>query len=176
MDDMNAKPATTKKDDTTTIQKNLEDIGSRVKTIRKELRLKQSEMAEKLDTFHSYISSVEKGKANPGHSFFFKISTLFNVNLNYLFHGKGEMFLSDKPEKPGKKVTEDYSLILDEFDHIDPDFMRWLLDYSPLFYHNVIGFAFRFWYENEKAISREVERNVEKKKKLEELEDASRKK
>jgi len=170
MDDVvNGKPATTKKDETPTIQKNLEDIGKRVRTIRKELRLKQAEMAEKLDTFHSYISAVEKGKANPGHSFFFKISTVFDINLNFLFHGKGDMFLTKTPEK---KNTEDYSLIPDEFGLIDPDFMRWLLDYSPLFYHNVIGFAFQFWYENEKAISREVERSIEKRKKLE---DASKK-
>lgn len=176
-DDMNAIPGTTKKEEDTAVQKNLEEIGGRVKAIRKELRLKQTEMAEKLGTFYSYISAVEKGKANPGHGFFFKISTIYNVNLNYLFHGKGEMFLSDKtdePEKLSERAIKDYLLILKQFDQMDPDFMLWIMEYSPLFYHNVIGFAFRFWYDNEKAISREVEKNVEKKKKLEEIEKAYR--
>lgn len=78
------------------IRENIKEIGSRVKEVRKTIRLSQKQMADKLGIFNSYLSDIETGKGNPGHSFFFKISTIFKVNLNYLFLGKGEMLKDEK--------------------------------------------------------------------------------
>lgn len=62
MNDTNRKPATTKKDETTAVQKNLEDIGKRINAIRKELRLKQAEMvtASRLSPFRQICDKLMK--------------------------------------------------------------------------------------------------------------------
>ncbi|MCK4762514.1 MAG: helix-turn-helix transcriptional regulator [Candidatus Aminicenantes bacterium] len=39
------------------------------------------------------LSELEKGKYKPGHDLFYNISKEFNVNLNFLLFGEGEMFL-----------------------------------------------------------------------------------
>lgn len=154
MDDTSNNELNMQNDRTDEVQKNLEDIGSRIKKIRRELRLKQSEIAEKLDTFHSYISAVESGKANPGHSFFYKISTTYKVNLNYLFHGIGDMFLPQRFDKlplDGPPPYIDKSVI-------SPDMLLLFMESSPTLYHNVIGYAYKFYNENETLIHSELEK------------------
>lgn len=41
------------------------DIGRRIQTRRKELRIKQSELAEKLDISNNHMSSIENGRDKP---------------------------------------------------------------------------------------------------------------
>ena len=137
------------------VQKNLEDIGKRIKKIRRELRLKQSEMAEKLDTFHSYISAVESGKANPGHSFFYKISKAFNINLNFLFHGIGDIFRSQRFDQLPLDGTPPAKLE----PILSPEGILMVMEYSPTLYHNVIGYAYKFLNENETVINAELEKS-----------------
>lgn len=109
-------------------------------------------MAEKLNTLNTYISEIETGKGNPGHAFFFKFAYIFNVSLNYLFFGQGDMFLETDP-KTGpveKKRPEKIESITE---------LVWFLEHSPMFYHNIIGFATKFKYENEEIITRDIEQN-----------------
>jgi transcriptional regulator with XRE-family HTH domain len=134
------------------IQENRKDIGTRIKAIRKTLRLNQKEMAEKLNTLNTYISEIETGKGNPGHTFFFKFAYTFSVSLNFLFFGQGDMFLETDPKiepgenKPPEKITSTADLV-------------WYLENSPMFYHNIIGLATKFKYENEEIIKRDIEEN-----------------
>ena len=136
------------------IRKNLKDIGTRIKEVRKTIRITQKEMAEKLGIFDSYLSDIETGKGNPGHSFFFKISSIFKVNLNYLLLGKGEMF--SKPEQTPEEETyiEDIKSIED---------LVWYMKKSPLFFHQVMAFASKFHYEYEELIKKNIEKYGPKK-------------
>ncbi|MCX6579332.1 MAG: helix-turn-helix transcriptional regulator [Candidatus Aminicenantes bacterium] len=131
------------------IRENLKDIGARIKDIRKRLRISQLQMAETIKITNSYLSDIETGKGNPGHSFFFKLAKLYDVNLNYLFLGKGEIFLettrptdSDDPNFPNIRTTED---------------LCWYMVRSPLFRHQILGFAAKLRYESKNLIEMDME-------------------
>jgi transcriptional regulator with XRE-family HTH domain len=143
----------TKKNDDV-IRENLKGIGTRIKEVRRTIRVTQKGMADKLGIFDSYLSDIETGKGNPGHAFFFKISSVFKVNLNYLLLGKGEMF--SKPEQTPEEETyiEDIKSIED---------IVWYMKKSPLFFHQVIAFASKFHYEHEELIKKNIEKNRPKK-------------
>ena len=48
-------------------------MGNRIKLRRKELRIKQSELAEKLDISNNHISSIENGREKPSLDILLKI-------------------------------------------------------------------------------------------------------
>lgn len=64
---------------------------NRLKLLRKNLNLTQAEFAEKLKIGQTYLSEIERGNRNPAPQFFLSLAML-NVNLNWLFTGKGEAF------------------------------------------------------------------------------------
>jgi len=68
-------------------------INERIKTIRKVLKLSQTDMAKNLETSSGYISEIETGKITPGGAFMQKIHERYNVNINWLLSGKGGMFV-----------------------------------------------------------------------------------
>ena len=132
-------------------RENLVALGSRIKELRKALKISQKDFAASLDMSGCYLSEIESGKGNPGHKFFYKISALYNISLDYLFHGIGEMFLKVKDKgTPGKKD------FIDEIETIDD--LVWLLEHSPMVKLTVMGYATKFLYENEDIIKRNIEK------------------
>lgn len=79
------------------LKKNLIEIGTRLRAVRKTLRLTIYEMHQKTRFSKSIISEVENGKRLPSSIYLFALADEFNVNINYLFTGKGEMFLPEEP-------------------------------------------------------------------------------
>lgn len=75
----------------------MEYCGERLKKIRLELDLKQSELAARLSVKASTISEIETGKYNPNYEILYYLAHEFKVNLYYLMFGEGEMF-SREPE------------------------------------------------------------------------------
>jgi transcriptional regulator with XRE-family HTH domain len=70
-------------------------IGERIRLIRKALKEKQKDFAEKLDVSGPSLSEIEKGKYKPNHDFIVKLCRDFKINLYYLLFGEGEMFEKD---------------------------------------------------------------------------------
>ena len=66
--------------------------GSRFKELRKELKFSQEEMGKIFNTTKSYISLVERDKSQLSAENYKKLALKYNVNLNWLIAGKGEMF------------------------------------------------------------------------------------
>ncbi len=134
------------------IHENLRAIGSRLKEIRKILRLNQMEIADELHVSNTYISDIETGKVNPSHTFFFKLSFVFNVSLDYLYHGLGEMFLKTKLSRdPGKDMPKSDIKTIDD--------LVWFMENSPLCFHQFIASAARFRYDNDEIIMKDLEMN-----------------
>ncbi|MCU0288504.1 MAG: helix-turn-helix domain-containing protein [Acidobacteria bacterium] len=73
-------------------QANSSGIGERLKEIRKKNHIQQKEMAAALNVAASYLCEIENGNAKPGPDFFIKLANVYNVNLNYLLLGSGDMF------------------------------------------------------------------------------------
>lgn len=68
-------------------------INERLKEIRKALNLNQSDMAEKLGMKQGSYSGIESGKKGTITKKTEKmLEYLFDVNIDYLLNGKGEMF------------------------------------------------------------------------------------
>ena len=64
-------------------------FSERIKELRKETGLKQSELAEKLGVTQRKVSYWETGKIEPSLSDLWKISDFFSVTVDYLI-GKRE--------------------------------------------------------------------------------------
>ena len=63
------------------------EMGRRIKLRRKELNIKQSEMAEALDVSNNHISSIETGKQKPSLDMFLSICEYLHVTPDYLLLG-----------------------------------------------------------------------------------------
>lgn len=63
------------------------EMGNRIKIRRKELRLKQAELAETLEISNNHMSSIENGRQKPSMDIFIKICKYLNVTLDYLLLG-----------------------------------------------------------------------------------------
>ena len=127
------------------------DVGQRIKDVRIALRLQQKEMAARLRSAQSYLSEIESGKANPGLDFFLKLSYEFNVNLNYVFLGIGNMFFSTEKEISGKAFDFD-----GEVDSIEK--VVWLMENCPFFKSTIFSFSYKTLLENETIIKKSIKK------------------
>jgi transcriptional regulator with XRE-family HTH domain len=135
------------------------EFGKRLRLIRKTLKATQLEMAEKLNIAPSYMSEIENGKANPNYYFFFLLTNRFKVSLDFLFHGKGEMFLNDEivPEETENKYV-------DEIESIDD--LIWLIKRSSIFRLEMLSHGGRFLIEKEETIKKNIARREAKRDKV----------
>ena len=63
------------------------EMGNRIKVRRKELNIKQAELAEKLEISNNHMSSVENGRPKPSLDTFIGICNYLNVTPDYLLLG-----------------------------------------------------------------------------------------
>lgn len=71
------------------------EMGRRIQTRRKELHIKQSELAETVDISNNHMSSIETGKQLPSLPTFMLISNALQVTPDYLL--LGSMHATDTP-------------------------------------------------------------------------------
>ena len=76
-------------------------FGSRIKEFRKVFNLSQQELAKKLNMQPQALARYEKDKVKPSIELAQKLTNMFNINLNWLLTGRGEMFLKDNPKIAG---------------------------------------------------------------------------
>lgn len=78
----------------------METQGERIKKIRLDLRLSQYKFGEGLGITKQFVSNVENGIAYLSNEKLTSLILTYNVNVNYVLTGKGEVFLdSDKKEE-----------------------------------------------------------------------------
>ena len=63
------------------------EMGNRIKVRRKELRIKQTELAEALNISNNHMSSIETGKQKPSLDIFVEICKHLDVTPDYLLLG-----------------------------------------------------------------------------------------
>ena len=74
----------------------MEKQGFRLKEIRVKLGLSQEEFGRRLGLSRAAIAAVEGGKNKFSQDVLCKLILTFNVNLNFLIAGIGDMFISEK--------------------------------------------------------------------------------
>jgi transcriptional regulator with XRE-family HTH domain len=130
-------------------------MGTRIKEIRKHLRLTQKELAKKVEISDGCISDIEKGKKNPGIKVLEKLFERFNVNISYIFEGKGD-FLS-KTEK--EKTTKPESIIKNIGDvKQNVAEMKWAIDNIPVVKFALLENYLIYLIKNQYFIKDDVER------------------
>jgi transcriptional regulator with XRE-family HTH domain len=65
----------------------MSEIGYRIKCIRKENNLNQSQFAKSIEISQGNLSEIEMGNSNPSAETLISIRVQYNVNLNWLLVG-----------------------------------------------------------------------------------------
>ena len=126
------------------------EIGKRIQELRRILGLQQNEMAQALGLAPGYLSEIENGrKNNPGIATFYKISRHYNVSLDYLVHGIGDMFLPDKDGEEKKRQN-----IFKGLENIED--ITWLMRNSRFAKNTLLAYAVKMMIENEAVIKTEI--------------------
>lgn len=110
------------------------EIGQRVISIRKQLRLHQKEMAADLNISASYLCEIESGRAKPNIELLIKMVSLYNINLNYLVMGTGKMLLD------GGQQMEDERFDIDAGVETIEE-LTWLMKNSKFFRTTIMSLA-----------------------------------
>ncbi|HAU84334.1 MAG TPA: XRE family transcriptional regulator [Lachnospiraceae bacterium] len=67
-------------------------IGTNIRTVRKALRLTQADFSSRIGSTQNNLTCYETGRRNPSAAVVYSICKEFNVNVNWLRTGEGEMF------------------------------------------------------------------------------------
>ena len=70
-------------------------VNQRFALVRKTLKMTQRDFAEKISVATGYIASMEIGDRKVNPRIMKLVSAIFNVNINWLETGEGEMFNID---------------------------------------------------------------------------------
>ncbi len=109
-----------------------DNFGVNLKTVRKFLKLTQGRFAEPLSISGSYVSDIERGKAEPSDAVVKEMVNEYRISRLFLGSGLGEMFitpenfeftdmdrriyeqtrgLSEEEKRAVEKYIEDYKLL-----------------------------------------------------------------
>jgi transcriptional regulator with XRE-family HTH domain len=128
-----------------------DQLGKRIKAIRKAMKLSQKEFAQSLDTSNTILSNVELGISWPSPGIIFNMALKFNINLDFLFLGNGDLFQDKRKTKSNDYV---FNKDMESIDDIVA-----LAKNSPLFRFAVIGYSVQYCYQNEEILKRNIEEN-----------------
>jgi transcriptional regulator with XRE-family HTH domain len=125
-------------------------LGERLKQVRQRLKLKQSDLAEKLNISGPALSEIENDKYKPGHDFFYHAAKEFNINLYFLLLGEGDMFTN-----PGSG----YSSGLTRYAASNSEVSKflWYFEHSPIVQYFILGQFRRFFQKEKKEIELDIE-------------------
>jgi transcriptional regulator with XRE-family HTH domain len=124
-------------------------IGRRMKEIRKNLGYKQREFAAELNISAASLSDIESGKGKPRHEAIYNLAKKYNVNIYYLLHGPGEMFMSNIIER--SITAETYG--------VHTEFLLKFLKYfkeSSLVRYEMMRYFRSYMIENEATIEKDI--------------------
>ncbi|MCB5254375.1 MAG: XRE family transcriptional regulator [Candidatus Cloacimonadaceae bacterium] len=78
-------------------------IGKRLRDLRNELNIRQSDIAQDIGINPSAISQMESGKINPSLESLLLLWKKHKVDLHWLLTGEGEMFCDSRNERASQK-------------------------------------------------------------------------
>ena len=126
----------------------LKAIGARIRQIRKDLGLYQEELARKLDISTPTLAEAEKGNTKPGFDILYGLTKIFNINLNYLLFGEGEV--QKKTETPQEKID------LGDF-NADFKYVLSYLQQSRFYRAYLITHAKEYLIENKESVLKDID-------------------
>jgi len=130
----------------------LKDIGQRLQNIRKAIDINQKDFALEMEISGASLSEIEAGGSKPRIEIYYNLTRKYNVNIDYLLHGRGEMFRG-----PGQSGADG----IDKEDEFR-EFLETFLDYfekSRLVRYAVMTHFTTFLEEKETLIEKNIKKN-----------------
>ena len=134
----------------------LKEIGARLQAIRKNLGLLQKEFAGELGISTSSLSDIEAGNMKLRFELIYHITRKYNINIYYLLHGEGEMYMQETSEVAALVVKK-------------PEFTEWLTDFlwyfneSPMVRYTMMSYFLTYKNQSDQLIKKDIENNKKKK-------------
>ena len=107
---------------------------NRIRKLRRELDLTQSEFASRIGTTANVLTNYETGRRNPSSSVINNICKTFNVNESWLRTGDGDMFVAS-PGSAIDALAAEYNLtpgdraLLEKFINLKADQRAAIIDF-----------------------------------------------
>lgn len=100
---------------------NYQDLGARVKRLRRELNITQEQLAEKVGISTSFLGHIERGTRVASLETFVALCNTLNVSADYLLQGS---ILSDASGTPADDMNPVERARLEEFLRMAQDAVR----------------------------------------------------
>ena len=104
----------------------MDSISSRIKAVRKVLKISQRDFCKGIYLSHSFYAKIETGTRQPNERVYELISNKYNVNKEWLIAGKGDMFSASPPDVELEQLVG----IIKE---LDPLFREYIIRQIKLF-------------------------------------------
>ncbi len=107
----------------------MDNIGAKIRTLRKEHNDTQSELGKKVGYSYGGIAKIEKGKRKPGVDLLKAIAEVYDVPLSYFFGKEQEI-----PKELEEKGVEWLSFINEmEERNLSPDELKQVIEFIDKF-------------------------------------------
>lgn len=113
---------------------NAVNIGDRIKKVRRDLNMTQTEFANRIGSMQNTITRYETNSRNPSASVIALICKEFNVNEEWLRNGEGEMF-NPAPTDVLDRLAREYKLsnaayiVVEKFVNLHPEKRNELINF-----------------------------------------------
>ena len=113
----------------------METIADRFIKMRNMLNINKSQFAQSIQTTPSIVGEIESGKREPSKNILIKLLNTYNVNINWLLSGDGNIFLNDRNTQNIEYINSDSELFIgknndNNSDHFNGLYSRYLLEDS----------------------------------------------
>ena len=92
----------------------LEKIGIKISSRRRELGITQSQLAEKTNISNTHLSNIERGKKAPSFELFIDICEELNINPDYFISGKVYPNLDEELIEKIKRCSDENKIIINK--------------------------------------------------------------
>lgn len=83
----------------------MNEIGKRLRSVRNLLNKSQEELAQDLELTKQAVSNMETGKSAPSIATLNKLSIDYDINLNYVVSGIGDILISKQKNMQALRQT-----------------------------------------------------------------------
>lgn len=126
-----------------------QEIGNRIKLLRKEIGLSQAEFAEKIRYDRSNLSKIERGDLEISPAMRLLICFVFNVRENWIINGDGAIYNATEMVPKKAHGLWDFDLMKEVIEAVEVVFQKNDLSLPPKKKAELIGFVYEEIVENE---------------------------
>ena len=105
---------------TNQVNVNNKEIGFRLASFRKAIGVSQQEVANKAELNRAYLTQIETGRTNPSFKLMFQLMITYNLSIDWLLSGKGQMFIV-KEEDILNRLKPIHQELLEKLDNLVPE-------------------------------------------------------